>query len=136
MENVNKSCVFDSIHSRVKIKKLFWKEADMATLEWRCMTCDRTFRSDELKKDQGGTPICPYCQDYDVFPQRYFRCMQCGFEAEQSVFFPDISADLDPEVDQEGSLINNDPVYHSSTSDDPDASGDEECESYRWIQIR
>ncbi len=101
----------------------------MATLEWRCMACDRIMKPDELIKAGEGTPMCPYCQDYDVFPQRYFRCLKCGFEAEQDSFFPGMPADADPEETKE-SYWRVDPAYHENHHNGND------CESYHWIQIR
>jgi DNA-directed RNA polymerase subunit RPC12/RpoP len=108
----------------------------MATLEWKCMACDRIFKPDELIADTSGAPMCPSCKGYDVFPQRYFRCCKCGFEAEQHDFFPEISLDMDPEDNEEETLLKNYPAYHVRWADnlyDPDG---EECESYQWIQIR
>lgn len=101
----------------------------MATLEWKCMACNWIGTSEQIKADDKESNFSPICGDYDVFPQRYFRCLICGFEAEQFEFFPELPADLDPEEDPE-TLREDEPVNHDRPSDG------EACESYTWIQVR
>ena len=101
----------------------------MAALEWKCMVCNWVGTPLEIKTDENDDHFCPACGDFDVFPQRYFRCLICGYEAEQYDFFPELCADEDPEEDMDWDFVN-DPVNHERPSD-----GDE-CESYIWIQIK
>ncbi|MFZ6015735.1 MAG: hypothetical protein ACOYUZ_05280 [Patescibacteria group bacterium] len=102
----------------------------MATLEWKCMNCNWVGTPLEIKVDEEDSHYCPACGDYDVFPQRYFLCLHCGFKAEQFEFFPELPADLDPEEDQEEQYLFNEPEHHDRPSDG------EKCECWNWIQIR
>jgi DNA-directed RNA polymerase subunit RPC12/RpoP len=69
----------------------------MATKEWKCMECGWKGKPKALVVDSDDSHACPKCKSYDVFPQRYFKCRDCGFEGEQYEFFgPDVVADQDP----------------------------------------
>lgn len=93
------------------------------------MHCEWAGHSSEIIYENGSA-LCPKCGDEDVFPQRHFLCLQCGYKAEQFEFFPELSADSDPEEDLVELYYMKDPILHHRPSDD------EECESYKWIQIR
>jgi hypothetical protein len=95
----------------------------VATKEWKCMTCEWSGKSKALIYDADNSAICPKCESYDVFPQRYFKCRECGFEGEQYEFFGEhVPADLDP-TQEPGSKM---PSRHNSLNGI--------CDSTRWVQ--
>lgn len=97
----------------------------MATLLYKCMYCGWKGSPNEVAQDQddGKFSICPKCGDEDIFEQRFFICLDCGFEAEQVEFFPGLCADEDPS-EMPGGKLHSEHVKNRKS-----------CRSNNWKQI-
>lgn len=109
----------------------------MATKEWKCYACntidkERKFRGKDAHR-------CPKCDKEEfAFPYRVFRCVGCGYEAEQGKFFASPcrggkmeEASLDPDPREEKWKLDECPNPENQYKGE-----DEKCRSRRYKQVR